>query len=183
MTKRQSVCVLGTGAVGSLLGAALLAKGYRLTFIDHGRRLAALRRDGLRIVGLDGDMQSIEGGNYQDPNTVDGPFDIVILAVKAHQIVELVPCLQRILGDASALLTLQNGLPWWYFQGDTGPLSGTVLECLDPGGVIAAAVPHENNRRHRRIPRCRGARRRPGAARRRGPFRPRHAGGRSNAAH
>ena len=37
-------------------------------------------------------------------------------------------------------MSTQNGIPWWYFQGDGGPLAGTRLERVDPGGVVSQAI-------------------------------------------
>ena len=144
MSRQNSICVLGAGAVGSLLGAAFAHKGHAVTFVDHGSRLAELRRNGLRVVGLDGQVTIARNGNFVESEGLRGRFDIVLLAVKAHQISALVPTLSRLLEPGTSLLTLQNGIPWWYFQGCEGEYSGTALRSLDPDGAIAAAVRPEN---------------------------------------
>ena len=144
MSRQNSICVLGAGAVGSLLGAAFAHKGHSVTFVDHRSRLAELRRNGLRVVGLDGQVTIARNGNFVESEGLRGRFDIVLLAVKAHQISALVPTLSRLLEPGTSLLTLQNGIPWWYFQGCEGEYSGTTLRSLDPDGAIAAAVRPEN---------------------------------------
>jgi 2-dehydropantoate 2-reductase len=83
-------------------------------------------------------------GNFVESEGLRGRFDIVLLAVKAHQISALAPTLSRLLEPGTSLLTLQNGIPWWYFQGCEGEYSGTALRSLDPDGAIAAAVRPEN---------------------------------------
>ena len=144
MSSQSSICVLGVGAIGGLLGAAFAAKGHAVTFVDRGSRLAGLRSHGLRVVGRDGETTVVREGNFVDPDTVHGQFDIVLLAVKAHQIGELAPTLRRLLGPDTSLLTLQNGLPWWYFQGCEGVHDGATLRSLDPDGTITAAVRPEH---------------------------------------
>jgi 2-dehydropantoate 2-reductase len=48
--------------------------------------------------------------------------------------------LRPLLGPDTAVVSTQNGVPWWYFQGAGGELDGLTLERVDPGGVIAAAI-------------------------------------------
>ena len=144
MDSQSSICVLGVGAVGSLLGAAFAAGGHAVTFVDHGSRLADLRSNGLRVVGRDDETTVVREGSFVEPDAVHGQFDIVLLAVKAHQISGLAPTLRRLLGPDTSLLTLQNGLPWWYFQCCEGAHNGTTLRSLDPDGAITAAVRPEH---------------------------------------
>jgi 2-dehydropantoate 2-reductase len=69
-----------------------------------------------------------------------GPADVVVLGVKAHSLTALAPQLHSLFGPDTAVVSTQNGIPWWYFQGIGGDLSGIRLERVDPGGVIAAAI-------------------------------------------
>jgi 2-dehydropantoate 2-reductase len=131
---------LGVGAIGGLLGAAFAAKGYAPTLVDRGSRLSDLRRKGLRVIAPDGNAAVTSNVDVVDPDTVHGNFDIVFLAVKAHQISELAPTLERLVGPDTSLVTLQNGIPWWYFQGCDGVHKGTTLQSLDPDGAITSAV-------------------------------------------
>jgi 2-dehydropantoate 2-reductase len=66
--------------------------------------------------------------------------DVVFLAVKAHSLVQLAPQLRPVLGENTTVVSMQNGVPWWYFQGFGGPWEGMRLERVDPGGVISAAI-------------------------------------------
>ena len=50
--------------------------------------------------------------------------------------------MQGLLGPETAVVTMSNGLPWWYFQRLPGPYENRVLESVDPGGAIAAALPY-----------------------------------------
>lgn len=132
--------MLGTGAIGGLIGGALADQGHDLTFVDRGERLDVLRAHGLKITGLHNESRIITCAKFVDVDSIDGKFDFVFLAVKAHQIPTMSGCLRRILGNDTPLLTLQNGIPWWYFQGVGGHLDGASLKTLDPDGSIAEAV-------------------------------------------
>lgn len=144
MSSEVSICVLGAGAIGGLLGGKLAASGQKVTFVDHGDRLRGLQERGLKLAGRDKVTTLIREATFAGPDSVDGRFDVVLLAVKAQQIAGLASCLQRIVQEGTAVVTLQNGLPWWYFQGSGGALDGTTLSSLDPDGTIAAAVPASN---------------------------------------
>jgi len=71
------------------------------------------------------------------------PAELIILAVKAHQIPAIAPRLPSLYRPDTLVLTVQNGIPWWYFQRHGGPLEGTRLQTLDPEGVIARHIPAE----------------------------------------
>ena len=64
----------------------------------------------------------------------------MFLGVKAHGLTALAPQLAPLLGPDTVVVSTQNGIPWWYFQGIGGELEGLQLERVDPGGVIAAAI-------------------------------------------
>ena len=69
-----------------------------------------------------------------------GPQDLVIVAVKAPAMAEVARAIAPLLGPDTAVLTAMNGVPWWFLQGFGGPLAGTRLESVDPGGAIAQAI-------------------------------------------
>jgi 2-dehydropantoate 2-reductase len=60
--------------------------------------------------------------------------------VKAHSLPLLAPHLRPVLGANTVVVSTQNGVPWWFFQGFGGPWEGMRLERVDPGGVISAAI-------------------------------------------
>jgi 2-dehydropantoate 2-reductase len=72
-----------------------------------------------------------------------GPQDVVLLAVKAHQVIDLLPAMRGLFGPHTMVVTLINGVPWWYFHKLAGPWEGRVLESVDPGGRIAAQIEPE----------------------------------------
>ena len=67
--------------------------------------------------------------------------DLIILGMKAHQVAAIVRDLPAIMGLQTTVLTVQNGIPWWYFFKHGGPYEGIRLESVNPGGVIADNLP------------------------------------------
>lgn len=131
--------IVGAGATGGFLGARLARAGEDVTLIARGPHLAAMRARGVAVHSPDGDF--VAHPACTDDLAVVGGADVVFLTVKAHSLPALAPQLGPLLGPDTAVVTAQNGLPWWYFERYDGPLAGTRLESVDPGGVIAAAIP------------------------------------------
>jgi 2-dehydropantoate 2-reductase len=140
-SSKLSVAIVGTGAMGGLLGFRFAAAGFPVTFLERGERLAALRGKGLTLIGADGRTTRMAVRQATDqPHTV-GAHDLVILAVKAHQIADVASDISPLLHSDSAILTIQNGIPWWYFQNHGGEFDGLRLKSLDPLGVIERSIP------------------------------------------
>ncbi len=131
-------CVVGAGAIGAYVGAALARGGADVTLIARGPHLAAMReRGGVEVRSERGDF-SAQVAATNDMTTV-GTVDCVIIALKAHQIAPVLPQIQTLLGPDTDVVGMQNGIPWWYFQRLGGPHEGLVLQSVDPGGKLAAA--------------------------------------------
>ena len=86
------------------------------------------------------EVLSPRGDFHAHPQATDdldavGDADVVFVGLKAYSLPELAPRLGEALGPDAAVIPAQNGIPWWYFQSHPGPLAGTVLESVDPGGV------------------------------------------------
>ena len=139
----MKICVVGAGAIGGLLGARLAAAGEDVTLIARGAHLEAIRTGGLEVTMNDGSVVHVSDIAVTSDMTECGPQDLVILGVKAHQIAHVAGDLPALFGPETLVLTTQNGIPWWYFQRHGGPLDGTVLDSLDPGGAIAGAIAPE----------------------------------------
>src|SRR5580700_7979239 len=94
-----------------------------------------------RIVSPDGnfDVKPTVTGDL-DAIAAGGGVDVILLGVKAHALTALAPRLRPLLGADTVVVSTQNGIPWWYFQGYGGDLEGLRLERVDPGGVIASAI-------------------------------------------
>jgi 2-dehydropantoate 2-reductase len=139
MKQDTKFCVVGCGAIGGLISARLAASGFIVRVIDRSRQLEAIRREGLRLITADGEPD-VEV-RLEASDTFDyGPQDYIFLAVKSHQIAEVAGQLARLMHTNTAIVTLQNGLPWWYFQRHVGGLGEKRLEEVDPGGVISRHI-------------------------------------------
>lgn len=137
------ICVVGAGAIGGLLGVRLALAGNRVTLIDQGPHLEAIKKHGLKLITADGTECVANQVAATDRLKDAGPQDLVILALKAHYIESVAPSLPAVLGPDTMVLTVQNGLPWWYFQKHGGAFEGRRLESLDPRGVIEANIAPE----------------------------------------
>jgi 2-dehydropantoate 2-reductase len=63
-----------------------------------------------------------------------GPQDVVLLTVKAHQVIDLLPGLRDLFGPQTLVVTMINGIPWWYFHKPGRPAPGPRVDSVDPGG-------------------------------------------------
>ena len=136
----MKIAIVGAGAIGGLLGARLSLAGADVAFIARNRNLLAIEQHGFRLIEDDGrELHASRVRAYADGSEA-GPQDVVLLAVKAHQVKDVLPAMQGLLGPETAVVTMSNGLPWWYFQRLPGPYEDRVLESVDPGGTIAAAI-------------------------------------------
>jgi 2-dehydropantoate 2-reductase len=130
------ICIVGAGAIGGMLGARLSLAGEQVTFIEKNREHAdAIRTNGLRIES-DGDAIVAKDVAVTDSFAEAGEQDLVIIAVKAHQIPLLLPDLRTLFGPDTMVMTVQNGVPWWYFYGNGGPYEGRTIAAVDPDGFI-----------------------------------------------
>jgi 2-dehydropantoate 2-reductase len=69
-----------------------------------------------------------------------GAQDAVLLTVKAHQVGAVAGDLHHLCDANTSIVTMQNGIPWWYFQRHGGQYDGTPVRAADPDGSIARAV-------------------------------------------
>lgn len=136
----MEVAVLGAGAIGGLLGVHLSAAGTPVTLIDRPDRLRDLRRGGLSVLRPDGSQVSPRAIAMADAAEITQAFDMVILAVKAHEIAAALPALARLTGADTTIVPVQNGIPWWYFHGTSGPFAGQRLHAADPDGRIGECI-------------------------------------------
>ncbi len=135
--------VVGAGAIGGYLGARLAIAGEEVTFIARNRNLAAINANGFRLIAEDGTEQHTRAVRAVQSMADAGPQDVVLLTVKAHQVIDLLPGLRDLFGPQTLVVTMINGIPWWYFQGLAGPHQGCGLDSVDPGGQLAAAIEPE----------------------------------------
>lgn len=133
-------CIVGAGATGGYLGAVLARGGADVVLVARGPHLAAMQERGLVIregdecwvvrPECDGDLSRAVAG-----------AGCVVVTLKAQSLPAVAPAIGAALRGETAVVFAQNGLPWWYFHGAGGPLEGTPLESVDPGGVIEQSIP------------------------------------------
>jgi len=132
------IVIAGAGAIGGYIGARLAKAGADVILFARGPHLRAMQERGLRVTSPEGDFE-VAPAVTGDLAGI-GAADVVFLGVKAHGLTALAPSLSPLLGPDTVVVSTQNGIPWWYFQGHGGELDGLRLERVDPGGVIAAAI-------------------------------------------
>jgi 2-dehydropantoate 2-reductase len=138
--------VLGAGAIGAYVGAALARGGADVTLIARGAHLRAMATGGVRVLSPRGDFTALPRATDDWAALRDA--DVVFVALKAYALPDIAPRLGELLAPGAAVIWAQNGLPWWYFQSapEAAAAAGvTGLQSVDPGGVIAASIGPEHN--------------------------------------
>ncbi len=126
------IAVVGAGAIGGFLAAALARAGNAVAVVARGEHAAAIRREGLSV---ESDL-----GTFSVPVIVSddlrtlGAFDFLLLTFKAHQWPSLLEQIAPFAGTGTHLVTMQNGVPFWYVR-------EPALRSVDPGGTIGALFP------------------------------------------
>jgi 2-dehydropantoate 2-reductase len=130
--------IVGAGAIGAYIGARMARVGLDVTLFARGAHLQAMKERGVQVKNVEGDFEARPkiAGTLEEV----GPVDVVFLGVKAHSLPDLAPRLRPVLHANTTVVSTQNGVPWWFFQGMQGPGEGMRLERVDPGGVISAAI-------------------------------------------
>ncbi len=137
------IAIIGVGAIGGYIGARLAHAGEEVTFIARGRTLETLQTQGIRLLMGDGSEQAVSHVNATSDYAAAGPHDLVILAMKAHQVEAVAPEVPKLFGRDTVVVPMQNGIPYWYFHAHGGALAGTQIRSVDPNGVIGANIPCE----------------------------------------
>jgi len=135
------IAVVGAGAIGAYVGAALHRGGAEVHLLARGPHLAAMRERGVTVLSPRGDFHAHPHAT-DDPASI-GPVDIVFLGLKAYSYAEAGPLLAPLLRPGTGVVAAQNGIPWWYFHGVPGPYAGRRIEAVDPEGAVSAVIPPE----------------------------------------
>jgi 2-dehydropantoate 2-reductase len=130
--------IAGAGAIGAYIGARMAQAGFEVTLFARGPHLRAMQEHGVQVKSPEGDF--VARPTIASSLEAVGPVDVIFLGVKAHGLPQLAPHLKPVLGPETTVVSTQNGIPWWYFQGFGGEFEGLRLERVDPGGVISSAI-------------------------------------------
>ncbi len=136
----MKVCVIGAGAIGGLMGAKLALAGNEVSVVDQGMHLDAIKKHGLKLIWEDGSEHVAKVATATDDVTELGRHDLVILALKAHYLEQVARQLDGVVGPDTMIVTVQNGIPWWYFHNLGGPYDGKRLDSLDPDGTLGKYI-------------------------------------------
>ncbi|MGQ0650138.1 MAG: 2-dehydropantoate 2-reductase [Gemmatimonadaceae bacterium] len=134
------IAVVGAGAIGGFLGGWLSAAGEEVTFIARGANLDAITTNGMRVIGEDGAEVMSRGARAVRTMREAGPHDVVLLTVKAHQVAAVAADLQHLMTQDTTIVTMQNGIPWWYFHKHGGEFEGRQVNAADPDGTITRLI-------------------------------------------
>jgi 2-dehydropantoate 2-reductase len=139
----MKIAIIGVGAIGGYVGIRLALAGEDVTFVARGANLEALRDRGIRMVNADGTEEVVPRVKATDNYAEAGPQDIVVLAMKAHQVEAVTGEVHKLFGPRTVVVPMQNGIPYWYFHGYRGELAGTRVNSVDPTGAIYEKIPCE----------------------------------------
>jgi 2-dehydropantoate 2-reductase len=134
----MKICVFGAGAIGGVVAARLGAaagRGDSISVLARGAQLAAIRDGGLRLVDGEGTHVALGLEASDDPAAL-GPQDLVVVALKGHQLPAAAPAIAALLGPGARAVMILNGIPWWYFHGIAGAHRDRRLPGLDPDGAL-----------------------------------------------
>ena len=137
----MKIAIIGAGAIGGYVGVKLALSGEDVTFIVRGANLEAIKKDGMKLIMEDGTEHVAK--NVKATNDYDeaGPQDVVILALKAHQVDAVANDVPKLFGPDTVVVTMQNGIPFWYFHKHGGPHEGQRVQSVDPTGLVSAKIP------------------------------------------
>jgi 2-dehydropantoate 2-reductase len=134
-------CIVGAGAIGGFVGTKLALAGEDVTFFARGKNLEAIRVHGMRVVLQDDSELIATNVRVTDNWDEAGRHDVVILALKAHQVVSIIDNLHHVFTPETVVIPMQNGIPFWYFANHGGVLANHSIEAVDPGGKVLASIP------------------------------------------
>jgi len=133
------IAVFGAGAIGGYLAVKLHQAGASVTVIARGAHLAAMQKRGLTLKS-EGTTATVQLA-CTDKTDEAGLQDYVIATLKATALPSAAPEIAKLMGPQTALVTAINGIPYWYFHGQEGPWRDHIVQSVDPGGKVWAALP------------------------------------------
>ena len=139
----MKIAIVGAGAIGGYVGVKLALAGEDVTFIVRGANLEAIRKNGMKLIMDDGTEHVAANVKATNSYVDAGPQDLIILALKAHQVEAVANDLPKLYGPNTTVVTMQNGIPYWYFHKHGGELEGHSLESVDPTGLLGEKIPAE----------------------------------------
>ncbi len=139
----MKIAIIGAGAIGGYVGAKLALAGEDVTFIVRGANLTAIRNNGFKLILDDGTEQVARDVRATNDYAEAGPQDVVVLALKANQVESVARDVPKLFGPDTVVVTMQNGIPYWYFHEHGGPSSkaGSWTASTRPASSARASRP------------------------------------------
>jgi 2-dehydropantoate 2-reductase len=103
------IAVIGAGGVGGGFGAALAKAGADVSFLARGAHLAAMKSQGLKVLGPRGDIHLTPTRATDDPAEI-GKVDVVLFCVKLWDVESAGERIIPLIGENTAVIPLQNGI-------------------------------------------------------------------------
>ena len=139
----MKIAIVGAGAIGGYVGVKLALAGEDVTFMVRGANLTAIQANGMALHMHDGETLVAKNVKASNDYAATGPQDIVILALKAHQVEAVALDVPKLFGPNTVVVTMQNGVPYWYFHKHGGALQGSQVSSVDPTGIVLKNIPPE----------------------------------------
>ena len=157
----MKICIFGAGAIGGYLGVQLAQAGAEVSLVARGPHLAAMRKNGVRL--LNGDEEIVAHPSCTRRSRRTRGRRTTSSSPEGASSQRAVESMQPLLGHDTAIVTAVNGVPYWYFYKHGGELRGRTLESVDPGGrqwrelrperaIGCIVYPGDRGRRARRDP-------------------------------
>lgn len=138
----MNVAIVGAGAIGSLLGHGAQLGGHSVTVIDLPARIDQIRSmGGLMVLDEGGHSSLVAPFRVTDDYASVGVQKVVVLATKAQDLVAIAPLVTSMVDENTSIVTIQNGIPWWYLSGLGGEYGDRRIQCLDPDGLLGRHIP------------------------------------------
>ena len=131
--------IVGAGAIGGWMGVRLARAGHTVSVLARGTTLAALHTAPWRLETGGGVLEATVRASADA--AVLGPQDVLVIALKGPALTQVAAALSPMIAPGTEIVTAMNGVPWWFLLAGGGRLGPTRLDCIDPGGVIEAALP------------------------------------------
>ena len=134
----MKIAIFGAGVIGGYLSAKLVRAGASVSAVARGAQLAAIRARGLTLIEV-GASHTLTLVATDDAASL-GPQDLVIVTLKAHSVPAAAADIAALCGPATTIVAAQNGIPWWYFYREGGPLEGMRIAAVDPEDTLYSTL-------------------------------------------
>ncbi len=131
------VAIVGAGAMGTLLGHGFCTGDHEVSVLDLPNRVSQLQSTGkLLVVTSDGVESEASPFLITSEYSEIGSQDVIVLATKSQHLPQIAEGVAALATDKTTIVTIQNGIPWWYLQGVSDDVDNARINCLDPDGLL-----------------------------------------------